>query len=134
MMPLIPDVSVVEVEQESTIMEEKADVEILTDAVETVSLSVETEQTALIEVGIQGPPGPAGSGGDTAVYAQRVDVLSDEVIYRGEAAPGASDFDPVWRVRRMTVSMDGGISIATAWANGSDDFVHPWSARSTFTY
>ena len=83
--------------------------------------------------GMQGPQGPPGSGGEEEMkYAERVDFASSTVIYRGEAAPGASEGAAVWRVRRMVLGLDN--DVTTTWADGNADFDNVWTNRASLGY
>lgn len=82
----------------------------------------------------QGPRGLIGpSGGeDEAVYAKRVDFADDATIYRGEAAVGTTDAQPLWRIRRITLAGDG--DVTEEWAGGSAAFDKSWDDRATLGY
>lgn len=82
--------------------------------------------------GPQGPVGPPGPSEEDILYSKRVDMVSDSVIYRGEAAVGSSESAAVWRVRKITFAPDG--DVTETWANGTADFVHAWTGHLTFTY
>ena len=86
----------------------------------------------VLTVGEQGPAGPPGTG--TEIYEQRAEITSDYEVYRGEAALGALDAQPVWRIRRIIIFYGVVIAATTTWANGSDSFVHDWTMRHTYTF
>lgn len=69
---------------------------------------------------------------DLAMYAKRVDFISDNLFYKGEALPGSSVADPVWRIVRTTIGSDGDVS--DEWVDGSAGFSHRWIDRLTYTY
>lgn len=77
-----------------------------------------------------------GSGGAPAperpTYDHRADVVAEDVAYRGEAAPGALETAPAWRIRRITIDAAGAPVIA--WAAGSQLFTSRWTDRTTYTY
>lgn len=63
--------------------------------------------------------------------SRRVDFVGD-TIYQGEAAPGATESDLVWRVRRLTFGPDG--DLTALWAGGVSDYIFAWTNRTTLTY
>jgi len=75
-----------------------------------------------------------GSGDEA--FSRRVDFLGDTVIFRGEAAPGSSESDPVWRIRRFTfvTGPDGKQDVNEAWAGGTAAFDKAWVDRATLGY
>jgi hypothetical protein len=83
----------------------------------------------LIEVVL---PGGGGTAPAPVVYERRVDVAADDVAYRAEAALGALDEAPAWRIRRISIDADGGPVIA--WAGGTDKFESIWSKRASYDY
>lgn len=83
----------------------------------------------VIEVQI---PGSGGGAPAPVVYDHRADVSAEDMAYRGEAAPGALETAPAWRIRRITLDASGGPVIA--WAAGSQLFTARWSDRTTYTY
>lgn len=88
----------------------------------------------VIAAGLPGPRGLTGpSGGeDEAVFAKRVDFADDTTIYRGEAAVGTTDAQPLWRIRRITLAADN--DVTEEWAGGSADFNKAWADRAGLTY
>jgi hypothetical protein len=90
--------------------------------------------TYIVELaeGPQGPPGPQGlSGGDELPYSKRVDFV-DNFIYIGEAEPGSSETDPIWRIKRTEIINDE--DMITVWADGDGLFNNIWSMRLSATY
>ena len=85
-----------------------------------------------VEVGIPGPPGPPGPAtGETMPYAKRTDFVGDDVIYKGEAEPGSSESDAVWRISKITfVDEDA----TEQWAEGNASFNKMWSSRLGYNY
>jgi hypothetical protein len=65
---------------------------------------------------------------------RKSEVVSDTVIYRGEAAAGSAESSAVWRIRKITVTYGSQTSIFSAWAGGDDGFTHSWTNRATYTY
>lgn len=86
--------------------------------------------------GPQGPPGPQGPAGQPAeedmVYAKRIDFISENVLYRGEAAVGTLETAMAWRIRKIVLGLDG--DVAETWAGGTANFDKQWSLRATYTY
>ena len=64
-------------------------------------------------------------------YALRLDEVSPTLSYVGEAAPGTTDGEAKWRIKRLDTS---GADLDIKWANGAADFVHIWNNRATLTY
>lgn len=97
-------------------------------SVEKETLEVADETVRIIEVGIRGP-----SGSEEAVaYAQRVDIATSDVIYKGEAIPGAAESASVWRISKVTFLSDG--DSIKQWAGGVADFTQVWDDHLSLTY
>lgn len=85
-----------------------------------------------VEVGIPGPPGPPGPAtGETMPYAKRTDFVGNDAIYKGEAEPGSSEDDTVWRISKITFV---GEDIFETWADGDSLFNKRWSNRESYNY
>lgn len=97
-----------------------------------LTLTCPNEALEVIEIGIQGPQGIPGILEEEMVYAKRVDFISDSIVYRGEATPGSTDIEPVWRIHKLTMGTDG--DMVETWANGSSKFDQIWSNRLSLTY
>lgn len=101
-----------------------------------VVLSAQIGTTAVISAGIPGRPGANGVDGrdseEFAVYAKRVDFVSDNLLYRGEAEVGSADSEAVWRVRKVVIAGDG--DITETWAGGNALFDKVWDDRTTEVY
>lgn len=69
---------------------------------------------------------------EVAMYAKRVDFVSDNLFYKGEALPGSSIVDPVWRISRTTIGTDG--DVTEEWVSGSALFGYVWNDRLTYSY
>lgn len=65
-------------------------------------------------------------------YAKRIDIVSDELIYRGEAAVGSLDNAPAWRIRKLTMNADG--DVMETWAGGNANFDKVWANRASLEY
>lgn len=85
-----------------------------------------------VEVGIPGPPGPPGPAtGETMPYAKRTDFVGNDAIYKGEAEPGSSEDDTVWRISKITFV---GEDATEQWAEGNASFDKMWSSRLGYNY
>ncbi len=82
-------------------------------------------------VGPQGPPG-TGAGEEQMVYSKRVDFISENQMYKGEAAVGSSESSALWRIRKIDIGVDG--DVTQTWANGNSNFTNRWIDRLTLTY
>ena len=92
------------------------------------------EISRIITIGTQGPAGPPGPAGDEVVmYSKRVDFINDNLLYRGEAIPGALESNAVWRIRKITISAVDDDVVET-WADGTDAFTKVWDNRLGYTY
>ena len=79
---------------------------------------------------IKGDTGPPGEGGGSVVYTSRLDTRFDPILYAGEALPGSSENNSVWRIWRVDVSV-GSIK---EWANGVATFINQWTERLNLSY
>lgn len=66
------------------------------------------------------------------IRTKRSDVVSDSLVYRGEATIGSLDSQSVWRIVRLTIDVNGGV--VEQYANGTAAFSHAWADRTTYTY
>jgi len=85
-----------------------------------------------LEVGIMGPQGRPGTSEDEIMYSKRVDFIDDSTLYRGEAVPGSSESESVWRIRKITIAADN--DVTETWADGNDNFDKAWSDRAGLSY
>lgn len=83
-----------------------------------------------IVTGVIGPPGPSAEEID--VYSKRVDFISETELYKGEAAVGSSEASAVWRIRKLTIAVDG--DVVEIWADGDANFDNVWANRASLTY
>lgn len=116
-----PETAVVEGDSTAFVSQEK---------VETVVVLVDSATTVI--AGHQGPPGPAGIAEEDVVYSKRIDFINDELLYKGEAPVGSSESSPVWRIRKITVGIDG--DVTENWAGGTAEFDKVWSQRLSYNY
>lgn len=84
-----------------------------------------------VSVSVPGPAGPAGPSGEEEMLDTEVDQSVAGVVYVGQAAPGTSTSQALWRIKRITES---GSSTSIDWAGGTSDFVHIWTNRLSLTY
>lgn len=64
--------------------------------------------------------------------SRRVDFVGETLLYRGEAAPGADEAAPVWRIKCIQFAPDG--DVTETWADGAAAYAHAWADRATLTY
>jgi hypothetical protein len=69
---------------------------------------------------------------DDVTYAKRINFITDNLLYRGEAAPGALTSDPVWRIRRITIESDN--DVTEEWAGGNSNFDKVWDNHLALSY
>ena len=80
----------------------------------------------------QGPAGAPGSTGNESMpYAKRTDFVGNDAIYKGEAEPGSSEDDTVWRISKITFV---GEDATEQWAEGNASFDKMWSSRLNYNY
>lgn len=63
--------------------------------------------------------------------AKLVDMASDEIIYKGEAAAGSLTSDSVWRIARITIAED---LVKVEWSHGKAYFDNVWDDRHLLNY
>lgn len=77
--------------------------------------------------------GPAIVPESEMVTAKRVDWSADGLtLYKGEAAPGAADADPVWRIFRRVFNDEG--DFVETWADGTAVMGKIWDDHLTLSY
>lgn len=86
----------------------------------------------VVTLGTQGPQGPPGISEDDMAYAERTDIVSDQLIYKGQAQPGTIDSEPLWRIQRLTIGLDD--DVTRQWADGDANFNKVWADRLTLNY
>ncbi len=84
----------------------------------------------VIAAGTQGPPGPPAE--EAQMYSKRVDFISDNELYKGEAAVGSLDTAAAWRISKVIIANDGDVS--ETWASGTANFNKVWTDRVTYLY
>lgn len=96
------------------------------------TLVVQSDSATVLVAGSQGPPGPPGLAEEDIVYSKRIDFINDNLLYKGEAAVGSSESNPVWRIRKIVVGADG--DVTEVWAGGTADFTNSWINRASYIY
>lgn len=106
-------------------------IEILPDDAGTMIAIAEESKVDLIEVALPsgGQPVPAPV---PASLAKRVEMVSDDLFFRGEALTEVAEDAPAWRLRRIEI--DANDEPVITWAGGTDGFVHQWAARAALIY
>lgn len=93
---------------------------------------IETSQIKSVLANAQGPAGAPGSiGNESMPYAKRTDFVGNDAIYKGEAEPGSSEDDTVWRISKITFV---GEDATEQWAEGNASFDKMWSSRLGYNY
>ncbi len=71
------------------------------------------------------------------LLAQRIDEeTGGDLLYIGEAAPGTLDADALWRIKRITFTLDGDgdTDAVTEWADGVSTQNQIWNDRLGLSY
>lgn len=127
--------SLLETFEPESITETEQVVEVVTDSIIESVAESDLVVEVITDEGRQGPPGPPGIVEEDIVYAKRLDMVSSDVFYRGEAQVGSSEDAPVWRIRRVTmVTMGELVDLSEQWADGEAAFVHKWADRASLNY
>lgn len=78
------------------------------------------------------------SGGTTVIsdeemaYSKRVDFVTENEIYKAEAAVGTAETASLWRIRKVIIGSDS--DVTEIWASGTAVYDKRWSDRLTYTY
>lgn len=65
-------------------------------------------------------------------FAKRIDFITDNELYKGEAPTGSSEFDPVWRIHKIVMNSES--DLVETWASGDSLYDKVWNDRFTYTY
>lgn len=65
-------------------------------------------------------------------YAKRIDFISDNLLYKGEAIVGTLDSDPAWRIHKIIIGSDS--DVTEIWASGNALYDKRWSDRLSYSY
>lgn len=90
------------------------------------------DQTNQIWVNVNSSTSQVSTEGEGAVQAKRTDIVDDSTMYQGEAAAGVLGSATGWRIKLITISLDGDMAIT--WASGNANYDKVWDNRLTYTY
>ena len=94
--------------------------------------AVMTYSAALNKIVFTTPTGGTATD-ETMPFAKRIDFITDNELYKAEAPVGSLETDPVWRIRKITISpVDS--DIVEVWAEGNANYDKIWSAHLTYNY
>ena len=77
----------------------------------------------------------AGGGSvpiEEMVYTKRIDFISDDLLYKGEAVPGTAESAALWRIVQISFGADGDATFK--WAGGAATFDKIWNDRISYQY
>jgi hypothetical protein len=123
-------------EQNYGILSQQENIDII--SVDNLGTVVHEEQIkdVIVQGGIQGPQGPQGppgvSGEEDVPYSKRIDFVTENELYKGEAAVGSTETSTSWRIKKIVIAGDG--DVAETWAGGTAQFDKTWSLRASYTY
>jgi hypothetical protein len=123
-------------EQNYGILSQQENIDII--SVDNLGTVVHEEQIkdVIVQGGIQGPQGPQGppgvSGEEDVPYSKRIDFVTENELYKGEAAVGSAETSTSWRIKKIVIAGDG--DVAETWAGGAAQFDKTWSLRANYTY
>lgn len=78
------------------------------------------------------PPSTTTPTDEEMPFSKRVDFITDNELYKGEAAVGSAESAPLWRIRKLTIGLDS--DVTEVWADGNANYDNVWSDRLTYTY
>ena len=99
---------------------------------QVTELAVYDESASVLEVIESGPQTIIQVGAEEVEYAKRVDFITDDEFYKGEAAAGSADSAAAWRIQHTVIGVDGDVD--TKWADGNTNFDNVWDDRLTLSY
>lgn len=76
------------------------------------------------------------TGGESSSSARTLRLEYDangNVLYKGEADPGSSTSDPVWKIEKYEYDANGNVT-AVLFAEGTADFDKVWDNRESYNY
>lgn len=107
-----------------------------TDSSTFVTLANESNVLVEVPVGqviITGQAGPKGQNAeDIDMYSKRIDFVSDNLLYKGEAPVGSPESGAYWRIRKIVIGEDN--DVTETWAAGTAEFNQIWANRASLTY
>jgi hypothetical protein len=65
------------------------------------------------------------------MYTIRLDEVSADILYVGEAAIKLDDSDPFWRIRKLETT---GTVTKVLFADGNENFDNVWADRASLSY
>jgi len=75
---------------------------------------------------------PSATAEELQMYSKRIDFISDNELYKGEAAVGTPEASALWRISKVVIGIDGDVS--ETWASGTANFNKVWADRVTYLY
>jgi hypothetical protein len=100
-----------------------------------IEISETTEVTVWASTNIEGAvrvEKPSTIDTDERRYTRMIEYSGDNPEYIGEAVPGSSEDDAVWRIQYIAYSGSNPTSIK--WADGTEKFTNKWSDRKSYVY
>ena len=95
--------------------------------------AVMTYSAALNKIVFTTPTNTGTSTDESMPFAKRIDFITDNELYKAEAAVGSLETDPVWRIKKITISpVDS--DIVEVWASGTAAYDKVWANRLSYTY
>ncbi len=76
--------------------------------------------------------GKSGKLFDSEDLLLRQTFSGSKIIYEGKAVPGTLDSDEGWQIKKNTYT--GSNKTSTNFASGTNEFIHVWDDRTTYTY
>lgn len=58
---------------------------------------------------------------------------SNNPLYIGEASPGSTTSDAVWRIKKLSVDASNNV-LSILWTNGDASFTKAWTSRTEYIY
>lgn len=68
------------------------------------------------------------------MFAQQVDFVTKDLIYRAEADPGTATSAALWRIRKIDIDNASKGDVSITWADGNDSFDNVWDDRAILSY
>lgn len=72
------------------------------------------------------------SAEEEMVYSKRIDFITDDELYKGEAVPGTAESAYAWRIRKINIAVDS--DVTEIWADGDANFDNRWTDRLSKSY
>ena len=114
----VVSVDVVENPVELSIVNDKIDMQIVEQVVEII-IPAGDSNTVI--------PAPV----EEEVYDIEIDTSVAGVTYVGEAVPGTSATQSLWRIKKITETASGS---SVDWADGTAQFIHRWDQHLSLPY